>query len=93
MTALLVTGSRSLARIPGADEWAAKLIAGALDAIGAGRSANVGLVTGDAPGPDTWALDVAYRFSLMRERWQLNGFKTAACGGVRLRWWRMIAGR
>ena len=49
---LLVTGSRSLAAIPGAEAWARGLIREALDGVGL-------LIVGDAPGPDAWAWDAA----------------------------------
>lgn len=51
---LLVTGSRSLATIPGAEEWARDLIRTALDGVDL-------LIVGDAPGPDAWAWGEAER--------------------------------
>lgn len=45
---LLVTGSRSLAKIPGADAWGRALIRTALDGVDL-------LIVGDALGPDLWA--------------------------------------
>ena len=49
---LLVTGSRSLARIPGAEAWARGLIREAL------RGCDL-LIVGDAEGPDAWARALA----------------------------------
>jgi hypothetical protein len=64
MTALLVTGSRSLARIDGAREWCEGIVRTHGDAT---------IVTGDANGPDAWALAIARLWSRTSERWQLNG--------------------
>lgn len=49
---LLVTGSRSLATIPGAEAWARELIRHALDGVDL-------LIVGDASGPDAWAVNLA----------------------------------
>lgn len=49
---LLVTGSRSLAAIPGAEAWARGLIREALEGVSL-------LIVGDAAGPDAWAWEIA----------------------------------
>lgn len=57
---LLVTGSRSLATIPGAEAWAREHIRRALEGVGL-------LIVGDAPGPDLWAERA--EILVMREVW------------------------
>ena len=49
---LVVTGSRALADLPSAERWALALLHEAVDLAGT-------VVTGDARGPDAWALTVA----------------------------------
>jgi hypothetical protein len=49
---LLITGARSLADDPAAEAWARVAIAEAL------RDVDL-LIVGDAPGPDTWAWEIA----------------------------------
>lgn len=56
MTVLLVTGSRSLARRPEGAAWARGLLREAVEALPAGSV----LVTGDADGPDRWAVGAAW---------------------------------
>ena len=61
---LLVSGSRSLADSPAATAWARAQIREAIDAMrGDDTDAypacwyGAHVITGDAPGPDTWALE------------------------------------
>lgn len=63
---LLVTGSRSLATIPGAEAWAREHIRRALEGAGL-------LIVGDAPGPDAWAWDEAGRVRVVRRRYVALG--------------------
>jgi hypothetical protein len=80
MTALLVTGSRSLARIPGARERCIEHVSGHLVALG-----DVVLVTGDAPGPDAWAIECAAGIGIRHRRWCLDGWIDG--GSETVRWW------
>lgn len=73
---LLVTGSRSLARLPGAEPWARALIREAL------RNAEL-LVVGDASGPDAWALDEQVSVRSEALRYELSGLVThVVCGSA-----------
>lgn len=78
MTAILVTGSRSLATIPGTRDWCEKILG---EAIESGTT----IVTGDAEGPDAWAIAVAARYAVPWRRWQLNGLIHGSNGDV-VRW-------
>lgn len=63
---LLVTGSRSLATIPGAEAWGRGLIHAAFsESCGTDL-----LLVGDAGGPDAWAWSIAATH--VRHRWQFR---------------------
>ena len=51
MSILLVTGSRSLAKIEGAREWVLTILSAQVDHTSDGTQ----IVMGDATGPDSWA--------------------------------------
>lgn len=63
---LLVTGSRSLATIPGAEAWAREHIRRALEGVGL-------LIVGDAPGPDAWAAEIASSHDVCVRRYDTRG--------------------
>jgi hypothetical protein len=83
--AFLVTGSRSLAEIPGAREWATEILHRELvvaDDIGPV------LVTGDARGPDAWAIDVAKSIWMPYRQWCLDGWIRGA--GESMQWAKVV---
>lgn len=63
---LLVTGSRSLAKHPGAEAWARDLIREALEGVNL-------LIVGDAEGPDRWAWAEVSRRSIRADQWCASG--------------------
>ncbi len=66
---LLVTGARALAELPAAEEWARAQITEAAARIVDGGV----LVTGDAAGPDAWALARAEGLGRQSARYALDG--------------------
>lgn len=68
---LLVTGARGLASQPHARRWADESLRVAIDALP--RDAYV--VTGDAPGPDTWAREWARVIGLRVVVYELSGHR------------------
>lgn len=63
---LLVTGARSLADDPRAEAWARDLIRAALDGVDT-------LFVGDAPGPDSWAFQIARADGVETRRYCAGG--------------------
>jgi hypothetical protein len=80
-TILLVTGSRALCDTPEAEAWAKEELE---DHI-VGLPTSSLLVTGDARGPDTWALRYADRHYVLWHKYALDGY--VYWPGGRLREW------
>jgi len=91
MTALLVTGSRSLEKRLGMRERSADVIRMAVWSL---RITHV--IAGDAYGPDTWATQCAQARRLTWERWALDGFVRYQTGDI-VMWWKegdpMLSGK
>ena len=66
---LLVSGSRSLAADPRAEAWAREILSAAVYDLPKGSV----VVCGDAPGPDTWAEEIAWDLSYHCVVYQLDG--------------------
>lgn len=71
MKLLLVTGSRALADTDAARAWALSVLRPAVEAC-QGRAGY--LVVGDAPGPDTWAKELAEARGVAGRQYALNGW-------------------
>lgn len=73
---LLITGARSLANDPAAEAWARAVIREHLAGVDL-------LIVGDAPGPDTWAWEIAEGIVRERRRYCVRGDHA---GDVRVRY-------
>ncbi len=78
---LLVTGSRALCDTEAAEAWAIDVIESAICREGP----LVGVVTGDARGPDAWAIESATMREQPWTRYDLDGLLTR-CAGPRQPW-------
>lgn len=85
---LLVTGSRALADTPAAEAWARAQIVDHCHHAWWGKPPTL-IVTGDARGPDTYAVEYARANHVPHERWGLDGYREQYRngGGIATRWW------
>jgi len=83
---LVVTGARVLRQTPAAAAWARARLTAAIEALprGGGAYRSV-LVTGDAPGPDAWAVEIATALNIRRVVYALDGRRHE--NGVAGAWW------
>ncbi len=79
---LVVTGSRALCATAAAESWARGEICDALCDLAMRGLATV-VVTGDAPGPDVWAIHEAASCALRWIRYGLDGWRTEGEGFVK----------
>jgi hypothetical protein len=67
---LIVSGSRTLATRPGGEAWARRQIVEATTHLDPTERL---IVTGDAPGPDAWAIEIARNFGLAWHSYRKDG--------------------